>query len=154
MCIRRTVLETVGGFADDLGRIGKRPLGCEETELCIRARQRFPGRRFEYEPAAVVQHKVPAARARYRYFVSRCLSEGLSKAVVTDRVGSRDGLSAELPYTGRVLTTGVLRNVGDFLSGRGPAALARAATICLGLVATGTGYVAGLVQRRLGSGAA
>ena len=39
MSFRREVFERVGGFAEDIGRIGKNPLGCEETELCIRARQ-------------------------------------------------------------------------------------------------------------------
>jgi hypothetical protein len=41
MSVRRAVLADVGGFAEDLGRIGRNPLGCEETELCIRARQAY-----------------------------------------------------------------------------------------------------------------
>ena len=37
---RREVLHQVGGFRINIGRsVGKRPLGCEETELCIRIRQ-------------------------------------------------------------------------------------------------------------------
>ena len=39
MSFRREVFERIGGFAEEIGRIGKNPLGCEETELCIRARQ-------------------------------------------------------------------------------------------------------------------
>ena len=35
-------LWTVGGFTDGLGRVGSRPLGCEETELCIRLSKALP----------------------------------------------------------------------------------------------------------------
>src|SRR6266487_5790170 len=49
-CIRREVFETVGGFRDGIGRIGKRPLGGEETELCIRALQHWPCRVFLCDP--------------------------------------------------------------------------------------------------------
>ncbi|HET7094259.1 MAG TPA: glycosyltransferase family 2 protein, partial [Thermomicrobiales bacterium] len=38
MSFRRCVLEAVGGFRSGIGRIGALPVGCEETELCIRGR--------------------------------------------------------------------------------------------------------------------
>jgi glycosyltransferase involved in cell wall biosynthesis len=41
MSLRRDVFGMVGGFRTDVGRVGTRPLGCEETELCIRIRQRI-----------------------------------------------------------------------------------------------------------------
>ena len=50
MSFRRRVFAEVGGFDENLGRIGKTPLGCEETELCIRAHQRFPGATIVFEP--------------------------------------------------------------------------------------------------------
>ena len=41
---RRSAFDAAGGFATGIGRDGdKRPLGCEETELCIRLSR--PGRR-------------------------------------------------------------------------------------------------------------
>ncbi|GAA2932345.1 hypothetical protein GCM10020221_30130 [Streptomyces thioluteus] len=41
---RRSGLLAVGGFASGIGRDGHRlPLGCEETELCIRLRRAVPG---------------------------------------------------------------------------------------------------------------
>src|SRR5665213_2602093 len=36
MAINRRVFTQVGGFTSGIGRIGQIPLGCEETELCIR----------------------------------------------------------------------------------------------------------------------
>ena len=42
MCVRRSVFESVGGFTGGVGRNASRlPLGCEETELCIRANGRL-----------------------------------------------------------------------------------------------------------------
>ena len=40
MTIRREVFYSVGGFINAIGRVGTRPVGCEETELCIRARHK------------------------------------------------------------------------------------------------------------------
>ncbi|MGH9010562.1 MAG: glycosyltransferase family 2 protein, partial [Acidimicrobiia bacterium] len=56
MAFRREVFEAVGGFRSGIGRVGKRPVGCEETELCIRARQHFPRGVFLFDPEAVVRH--------------------------------------------------------------------------------------------------
>jgi MFS family permease len=56
MSFRREVFDTVGGFTDGLGRVGSRPLGCEETELGIRLRQWRADSRLVYEPAAIVRH--------------------------------------------------------------------------------------------------
>ncbi|HXZ76639.1 MAG TPA: glycosyltransferase family 2 protein, partial [Streptosporangiaceae bacterium] len=87
---RREVFDTVGGFRSGIGRsASKRPLGCEETELCIRLRQRWPGAVLRFDNRAVIWHKIPAARTRFAYFLSRCYAEGLSKAMVTRSVGMR-----------------------------------------------------------------
>ena len=38
-----------GGFRVDLGRVGLAPVGCEETEFCIRLMRNLPGRRLLFE---------------------------------------------------------------------------------------------------------
>ena len=98
MAFRRDVFDRVGGFAEDIGRVGTLPLGCEETELCIRIRQHDPHARVVFEPAAVVDHRVGAARTTWRYLVRRNLAEGVSKALVSDNVGSADALETERAY--------------------------------------------------------
>ncbi|MFJ8621737.1 glycosyltransferase family 2 protein [Kitasatospora sp. NPDC093550] len=98
MSFRRTALLAVGGFRTDLGRVGTRPLGCEETELCLRLAERHPRARLLHEPAAVVHHHVPAARSTWAYFRSRCYAEGRSKAVVARHSGARAALSSERRY--------------------------------------------------------
>lgn len=145
MSFRRTVFDQVGGFNEDLGRIGSLPAGCEETELSIRTRQRLPNGRLLYQPEARVRHLVPASRATWRYFASRCFAEGQSKAQVASIVGAVDGLDTERTYTLRTLPKGVLQGLGDGLSGD-LAGFLRAAAIILGFGLTATGFLWGKVQ--------
>jgi glucosyl-dolichyl phosphate glucuronosyltransferase len=140
MSARRSVFADVGGFAEDLGRIGRNPLGCEETELCIRLRQAYRrgGReaRIVFEPGAQVDHRVSADRVRWSYLRRRSWSEGLSKAAVSRMVGSDDALSTERSYVATVLPRAVLR---ELRAGR-PAS---AGAVVAALAATTAGYLRG-----------
>lgn len=66
MSFRREVFQQVGGFRSEIGRVGTRPVGCEETELCIRLNQHQPRGRLLYEPQARVFHQVPQTRSSWR----------------------------------------------------------------------------------------
>ncbi len=148
MSFKREVFAAVGGFRDGIGRIGVRPVGCEETELCIRINQRWPTSTLLYDPRARVRHLVPSQRGTWHYFRSRCYSEGLSKALVAQFVGTNDGLSSERTYTFHTLPAGVLRNVlqgfrHDFNG------LRRAAAIIAGLGFTTVGYLKGKFSQRV-----
>jgi glycosyltransferase involved in cell wall biosynthesis len=111
MSFRREALVEAGGFRHELGRVGKIPAGCEETDLCIRIGQRHPEAEIRYDPAAVVDHHVPAERGRFSYFSSRCRGEGRSKSILTAQVGGDSGLSAERSYVRRTLPSGFLRGL-------------------------------------------
>jgi hypothetical protein len=148
MSFRREVFETVGGFREDVGRIGTRPLGCEETELCIRVYQTWADKFLLYNPLAMVQHKVPASRASSRYFLARCYSEGLSKAIIAQSVGTRDSLASEWTYTLRILPVGVLRNIGRGIWRGNLNSLARAGYIMAGLATTTAGYLASKLAKK------
>lgn len=147
MSFRREVFETLAGFRNGMGRVGVLPVGCEETELCIRIRQRWPDRALLFRPAAKVAHRVPAGRASRGYFRSRCYSEGRSKALVARLVGAGDGLASERSYTLRVLPGGALRGVRATLQNRATGGLAMAGAIISGLGWTVAGYVAGSISR-------
>ena len=149
MSFRRDVFMAIGGFRNELGRLGTQLLSCEETELCIRARQRFPDGVLLHEPRASVAHRVPTGRTRWRYFRSRCYAEGRSKAIVTSAVGIDDGLRSERAYTLRTLPLGVMRGLVEALVGREPAGMARAGAIVAGLAITTAGYVVGQMQPRV-----
>jgi glucosyl-dolichyl phosphate glucuronosyltransferase len=146
MSFRREVFAAVGGFRHGIGRVGTRPVGCEETELCIRARQYCPDGLMRYEPQARVSHRVPPQRASWAYFCSRCYAEGLSKALVSQFVGSRDGLATERTYVTRTLPQGVLQGMVALVRRRESAGLARAGAIIAGLALTTVGYIVGIIS--------
>jgi GT2 family glycosyltransferase len=145
IAFRREVFETVGGFRSGIGRVGKYPVGCEETELCIRAHQQWPERIFLYQPRATVFHRVPGNRTSWRYFCERCYAEGLSKAVVTRYVGVKDSLASERTYTLRTLPNAIVRNLIDVLFRADLTGLLRAGAIVVGLAVTVIGYFMGSI---------
>ncbi len=142
-CFRREIFDEIGGFRSEIGRTKKQLLGCEETELCIRAKQHWPEKCFLYEPRARIHHRIPPQRGTWRYFRSRCYGEGLSKARVARYVGVKDGLASERAYTLRLLPQGVLRGLRDGLLRLDPAGFARAGAIVGGLFLTTLGYARG-----------
>jgi cellulose synthase/poly-beta-1,6-N-acetylglucosamine synthase-like glycosyltransferase len=145
MAFRREAILGVGGFTDGIGRVGRTPLGCEETELSIRVTGATGGRIMQ-QPAATVDHLVPADRTKLGYFVRRCWAEGISKAVVSRLVGSSAALASERRYTTRTLPIGVLRGLRDGIRGD-RAGFARAAAIITGLLITAAGYLRGRFAR-------
>jgi hypothetical protein len=146
MAFRRDALAAVGGFVDGIGRIGAVPLGCEETELAIRVRD-LTGGTILHVPDARVQHRVTAARVTWRYFLSRCWAEGLSKALVAARVGSGPALASERIYATRVLPRGAGRGLRDALRGD-VGGVVRAFAIVAGLALTCAGYSVGRMRRK------
>lgn len=154
MCVRREVLQVTGGFRKEIGRVNTLPMGCEETEFCIRARHQFPHGVFIYEPGAVIRHQVPRARTTWSYFVARCYNEGVSKALLTRMVGVSDGLATERVHVLRTLPSGVIRSLSDVVRHSDWAGLARAGAILAGLAVTASGYISTLVQLRYRAGQA
>ncbi|GGT18116.1 glycosyltransferase family 2 protein [Streptomyces chromofuscus] len=147
---RRTAFDAAGGFATGIGRDGdKRPLGCEETELCIRLTRAVPEAVLLIDDRAVIHHRVPSGRERFAYFRTRAYAEGLSKALVSRSVGAVKGLESERRYATRVLPAGVARGLGDALLAR-PGGAGRAGAIVAGVCAAAGGYVVGSVRARRG----
>lgn len=143
MSFRRPVLTSVGGFARSLGRVGTSPVGCEETELSIRAATAYPQGRIMHEPGAAVRHHVPEARATWTYFRRRCWAEGRSKAQVRRLTSAQKALAAERVYVRRVLPEGVRRNLAEARRTRSWGLVLRASAICAGLAITVAGFLLG-----------
>lgn len=147
MSFRKEAFAATGGFQTGIGRVGTDPVGCEETEFCIRARKHWPDRVLLYEPRARVYHRVTSSRASWEYYRARCYAEGLSKALVSRLVGAQDGLAAEWPYTFRTLPQGIMRGLTDLVLRGDPTGLARAGAIAAGLSITTAGYLFGRASR-------
>ena len=147
MAMRRRVFTAVGGFTSGIGRIGSVPLGCEETELCIRYTERFPDERFVLARRAIVHHRVPAARLTWRYFWTRCWAEGLSKAAVTSLVGPRSGLAAERGHLQRYLLREFAHSIRS-LARRPRTGAVRAALIVAGTTVAAAGLLRGALAVR------
>jgi GT2 family glycosyltransferase len=143
MSFRSQVLQVVGGFNTSLGRQNSLPLGCEETEICIRAVIGSPGGRVVYEPAALVNHFVPAQRGTLSYMLRRAWSEGISKAMVSKIVGHKRALGPERRYVRSVLPRAVASGIAGRIRGKDPAGLRRAMATVAVLAVTTCGYIRG-----------
>ncbi|PYY59491.1 glycosyltransferase family 2 protein [Curtobacterium sp. MCPF17_003] len=141
MAFRRDAILLAGGFRSGIGRVGNQPLGCEETELCIRIAQARPGARIRHEPRSNVSHRVSPDRVTMRYLRRRSYYEGISKAVLSRRVGTGDSLASESTYLTRVIPGAVLRELRHVGRGGG----LRAYAIALSVVSTVAGYAVGRV---------
>jgi GT2 family glycosyltransferase len=137
MSFRRELMISAGGFLEmpQLGNVGTTPVGGDETELCIRLRQHNPDGVILFDPKAHVYHKVPAHKATFKYFLSRCRFEGRSKAVIRKLVGE-DGLSSETNHVKKTLPLGVLRALRKLN-------LAKAGAIIAGTFTAGVGFLEG-----------
>jgi glucosyl-dolichyl phosphate glucuronosyltransferase len=146
MSFRREVFEKVNLY-NEIGHMGVRPLGGSDPDFCIRVRRQWPQNILLYEPRARVYHHVSNNRACWRYFRLRCFNEGISKALLTRRVGANEGLASERTYTLHTLPLGVIRGLADTLLRGDLSGVARAITIIAGLVITTAGYVVGTLDQ-------
>jgi GT2 family glycosyltransferase len=147
MSFRREIFDDLGGFTAGIGRLGTRPVGCEETELCIRIHQKRAGSVILFDPRAVVHHNVPGSRGTWAYFKSRCYAEGLSKAAVSAMVGADQGLSNERAYTTKTLPKGVVKGIAAGVKGEA-GGFGRAAAIVAGVGIATVGYGLGRISPR------
>jgi GT2 family glycosyltransferase/O-antigen/teichoic acid export membrane protein len=149
MCIRRDVFQKTGGFDSSLGRRHiDLPLGCEETEFCIRASKAVPGGYFLFDPGTHIDHKVPAERLTMSYFAMRCYAEGLSKAHLSYLAGANRSLESERSYLSVTLPGAIAGNFRDVLRGD-VSGLGRSVAILLGVAYTAAGFAVGHGRRML-----
>ena len=119
MAFRAHVFADVGGFDPSIGQLDRVLLKrCDETELCIRVRRRFPKAEVLLVEDATIQHEVPPSRQRFPYFVRRCFYEGVSKALLR-RLTDERALDTERRYATRTLGAALARDLRAALTFRG-----------------------------------
>lgn len=150
-CFRRDIFTRFGGFDTNLGRTAVGLAGCEETELCLRVQSRSQGLRFVHEPGAVIHHQVPVDRQKISYLLSRCASEGRSKAILRAIDGGRSNrpLAREASYLFRTVPSGMLSYICQFLRGDGWG-LVRAILLTMAVINTLLSYEATRAKSILG----
>jgi glycosyltransferase involved in cell wall biosynthesis len=89
LAIRRIVLEQVGGFALDLGKLRGTLRSGEDDDLCRRVQA--AGFEAVYEPSALVYHWVPAHRMRLRYFIAWFYWAGVTGVLRSNRMPDPGG---------------------------------------------------------------
>ncbi len=146
MSFRREPVAALGGFVSGIGRIGRIPLGCEETELCIRLPQNHPDAAIVCDPSITVDHTVSADRTRPRYLLTRSYAEGVSKAAISRLIGAEDALSSERAYTAKVLPRAVGRETSAAARGN-PVRMWGAVAVVASVGAAGMGYARGRLSR-------
>lgn len=153
MLVKRNVFEIVDGFREDFGKIGNRSLP-EDTDLCLRIAAVQENAVWIWDPAKVMQHRVPAGRATFKYLMSRCFLQGWGKAAMARMDGFGESTSAERDYALRILPAGVGRGLADALRGD-ISGLGRSGAIIAAFSVTVAGWawylLGGLFRRRAGS---
>ncbi len=148
MAFRADVFHRVGMFNPAIGRLGSLPLGCEETEFCVRTVREMPGARIVLVAGAEIDHHVPAARANAGYLLRRCYFEGISKALVR-RLGDARSLGTERTYLRHALPARLAASVRRAAKGDGFGdALGQFGAVIGAVAAAGAGYLVGLVVFR------
>lgn len=83
MAMRRDMVERVGGWRTDLGRVNDTLISGEDHEIYFRlhAAGAFRGM---YDPQLVVHHDVPSSRLRHRYFLRWFFASGQARALMAE----------------------------------------------------------------------
>jgi len=86
---RAEVLDALGGFRGEMGVKGSGALQGEETEMCVRMKERF-GKGVMYNPGAIVHHKIVSARTKVTFLMKRAFWQGYSKRMIAEMGYSMD----------------------------------------------------------------
>jgi len=94
MAIRKEILEEVGVFNENLGRVKNRLLIGEETDLFLRIKKYKPKAKVIFNPRAVVYHNISKDRTKIKFILKRSFYEGFGKFMI----GKKYGLDTEKSY--------------------------------------------------------
>jgi cellulose synthase/poly-beta-1,6-N-acetylglucosamine synthase-like glycosyltransferase len=105
--VRRSFLESIGGFDPNLGRVGKNLLSNEElylTELAI-----AQGWQVAYLPDAIAAHNVAPERLKPGWFLRRSWWQGISECY-REQIANRSGI-AQFGRGGERLIRGLYKSL-------------------------------------------
>ncbi|MFC5973305.1 glycosyltransferase [Halomarina salina] len=143
---RAEVFEALSGFDTDVGgRQGDNHLQGGETELCARLREEYDVG-VQYNPDAVVAHKIFDYRTDPRWLVERAFWQGYSKRGMEVFVPESTGEEAE--FLSALLFRFVPGRVRDLVDEFSAAKLSQLVMLVVLTGAVGLGYLYGVVKWR------
>jgi hypothetical protein len=143
---RAETFEALGGFDTDVGgRKGDNHLQGGETELCARLRSEY-GVGVQYDPEAVVAHKIFDYRTDPRWLVERAFWQGYSKRGMQKFVPESTGEEGE--FLADLLTEFVPARARDLVADPTSTKLLRLLMVFVLTGAVGAGYCYGVVKWR------
>jgi glucosyl-dolichyl phosphate glucuronosyltransferase len=145
MAVRAEVFEAVGGFRSDFGKVGDRS-NPEDTDLCIRMAASSPTAKWIYVPDALVEHHVPASRAKWSYFLRRTYLEGSGKLEMARLLGRQEKLQSERDYMRRTLPSGIAAGLWAAARHGDVSGLLKSGAIVAGVAAAAIGVILGMVR--------
>ena len=140
---RTEVLETLGGFDEQLGRKADKHVQGEETEIAERLRSDLGGTLY-YTPEARIGHKVFAYRTRFLWLVRRAFWQGNSKRVMQRLMD--DSIEDEAAFLTRLVSEFVPSRCKALLRSPSLAGVLQLIAIGVFTAAVGSGYVYGGVR--------
>jgi GT2 family glycosyltransferase len=132
MAVRRTALESVGGFPQDLGKLRGTLLSGEDHELCRRILA--AGLTAVYDPSMRVQHLVPASRLTVGYCLRWFYWSGITHQKIERRADAGRGVPSlfGVPrYLVREAAAAAIKGTWSLIRGRTNAFVHEAATVAL-----------------------
>jgi GT2 family glycosyltransferase len=144
MAARTEVFRAVGGFRSDFGKVGARS-SPEDTDLCIRMAGSAAGTGWVFARNAVVEHHVPAGRARFSYFLRRNYLEGRGKMEMARLLGRQEKLQDEREYLYHTLPFAIRADLKTTIRHGDVNGLLKAGAIITGILAAGVGAVLGML---------
>lgn len=105
MSFKRSVLEDLDGFSEDMGKDHGYNLQGEEQEVSLRMRDEF-GRGMFYKEDAIIYHKVDKYQSEFRWLSKRAYLQGVTKAFIESRSSDdEDVLSTEKEYSSYLISS-------------------------------------------------
>jgi glycosyltransferase involved in cell wall biosynthesis len=146
MAFRRSTFEAIGCFSIDVGRVGNKLLGHDDTDFGIRIARKLPYVQILFEPNAIVYHQVSPNRVNLKYVIKRSYAEGFSKAFVArNNLVSKSILGSETTYLHTLLRSMPSLIFSTKVSSRIP----KLATLLLSTMLVFIGYIVGLRSAKL-----
>ena len=103
MVVRKSPSRQSTAFGRTSGRSATAISPRTPTSACGSRPRRTKQGTWIYDPLRISLHQVPAGRATFRYFLSRCFLQGWGKAAMARMDGFGTSTSMEMDYTRRIL---------------------------------------------------